>query len=472
MGKIVAVFFTVIIASFLLVNPAFSLDEASLAKPQTAVQSMVKQAAKETPSSGTDKVEAMEQPPAEGLSFNLEGPIVKAPAAKTPELKKIDINKIGASAYYETYEGLRLLKYFTVAQRVEIYQEPRPVDAYIMDAKKIRWLHWNMPWNEKVRYREQIQPIFTRAYGTEITMSDPKDKEGQWRYTHDYRQIYHNQFPVYQMNPQANRRDIIYTWNTNYKAEEWDQNEILMMHSKHIDGIEWDYTSNLGYRYSTMDAKNTENTHSYYENRHTLFCSLSLVPNQRFETFSQLEYFKSRRPKSTFPYSPDHWFMAQELRMRSKDLRTSFIPRISYSQDRYYPTRNKFHKTEMQLRWGHDWNEKLNGSFTYRYVLAMRNEVDNKAPTYLVENAVNDMAAWTGFESRGQYNVYDRLWIQGGLDYSVGTNMSDFDNLGLLAGLEYYAPGMIRVDVGWRGNQYYNIDDYMSSVYFKVYFFM
>jgi hypothetical protein len=42
----------------------------------------------------------------------------------------------------------------------------------------------------------------------------------------------------------------------------------------------------------------------------------------------------------------------------------------------------------------------------------------------------------------------------------------------MLTGLEYYAPGIIRVDVGWRGNLFYNIDDTLGTVYFKVYFFM
>ena len=35
-----------------------------------------------------------------------------------------------------------------------------------------------------------------------------------------------------------------------------------------------------------------------------------------------------------------------------------------------------------------------------------------------------------------------------------------------------YAPGMIRVDFGWNGNYYYNLQDFMSSVYFKFYLFM
>ena len=82
----------------------------------------------------------------------------------------------------------------------------------------------------------------------------------------------------------------------------------------------------------------------------------------------------------------------------------------------------------------------------------------------------NDMAAWVGVENRTQYNVYDKLWLQTGLDYSAGCNMCDFDNIGYVAGLEYYAPGLIRIDVGW--NEYYNVDDFMTSVYFKFYLFM
>lgn len=414
------------------------------------------------------------QPAAEGITMTSKGIEKKVVVQAEPVLKRIDINRIGSAPSYETFEGLRLAKYFTIAQRVEIYQEARPIDAYIMDAKKIRWLHWHQPWNEKADYRSQIKPIFTRAYGTEVTMSDPKNKEGQIRYTLDYRDIYQNQFPIYVANPQPSMTDIPYTINTNYKHEQWQQNEILFMHSKKIPGIEWFETVNLGYRYSTMNAKNDGSTHSYYENRHTYFGYFSLAPSERCEWFGQFEYFKSKRPKSTFTYSPDHYFYAAELRMRSKDLKTSVIPRFSYSLDCYLPFRNEFSKYEMQIRIGHDFSPKLNGTITFRDVLDFRDEWDNTAPRYdgNIKNTVNDSAGWVGVETRLQYKFYDKLWFQTGLDISCGTNMSDFDNGAFLAGLEYYAPGLIRLDFGYRGNYYYNIEDYMSSVYFKLYLFM
>jgi hypothetical protein len=438
----------IILCSILFVNPAFSAAETGYSTSELG------------------------QPPAEGLTITPKGVVKEVKLQPEPILKKIDINRIGSAPYYETFEGLRLAKYFTIAQRVEIYQEARPVDAYIMDAKKIRWLHWNQPWNNRADYRSQIKPIFTRAYGTEITMSDPKNKEGQIRYTHDYRDIYQNQFPVYQLNPQAGRIDIPYTRNTNYKHEQWDQNEILFMHSKKIPGIEWFETLNFGYRYSTMNAKNDKDSDAYYEIRHTYFTYFSLAPSERCEWFGQFEYFKSHRPKSSFAFNPDHYFYAAEIRMKSRDLKTSVIPRISYSLDCYLPTRNKFSKYEMQIRIGHDFTPKLNGTVTFRDVLDFRDEWDNTAPSYETKNTINDSAGWVGVESRLQYKFYDKLWFQGGLDLSCGTNMSDFDNTAFLTGLEYYAPGLIRVDVGYRGNYYYNIEDYLSSVYFKFYLFM
>ena len=68
--------------------------------------------------------------------------------------------------------------------------------------------------------------------------------------------------------------------------------------------------------------------------------------------------------------------------------------------------------------------------------------------------------------------MYDRLYLQAGADFNYGLNWSVFDNIALLGGLEYYAPGIIRVDVGWRGNYYYTLQDVMSSIYFKFYLFM
>jgi hypothetical protein len=455
----------IIFCSLLFVSPAFSATNTgsiSSASDTTTTAS--------TTESGYSESQ-LGQPPAEGISVTSSGLVKETRIQAEPVLKRIDINRIGSAPNYETFEGLRLAKYFTIAQRVEIFQEARPIDAYIMDAKKIRWLYpgsvaepYKQPWNTAADYRSQIIPIFTRAYGTEITMSDPKNKEGQIRYTHDYRDIYQNQFPIY----------VHDALDVNYKHEQWDQNEVLFMHAKRIPGIEWTETLNFGYRYSTMSAKNDQSTHAYYENRHTYFTYFSLAPSQRCEWFGQFEYFKSNRRHSSFPYNPDHYFYAAELRMKSRDLKTSVIPRMSYSKDYYLPFTNTFSKYEMQVRIGHDFTPKLNATTTFRSVFDFRDETDNTAPDYNPNNKyiIHDSAGWVGVENRMQYRFYDKLWFQTGLDYSVGTNMCDFDNVGILTGLEYYAPGLIRVDVGYTGNGYYNINAWLSSVYFKCYFFM
>ncbi len=369
-----------------------------------------------------------------------------------PVLKKMDIDKIGASPYYETYEGLRLLKYFTVAQRVEIYQEPRPVDSYILDAFSMNKLY-GYDWYHDVNYRSQITPIFTRAYGTEITMSDPKNKEGQIRYTHDYREIFRNYYPKY----------------PNIKWEHWDQNEVLFMHTKQIEPIAWNYTSNLGYRYSTMEAKGDPNS---YEVRHTYFGSLSLAPSERLEWFGQAEYYKSMHLKTSYDYRPDHFLGRTEIRIKSDDMKTSFIPSFSYSKDYYRPFANTYQKYEIAFRVGRDFTKRFSASSTIKYVMGLRDEPDNTAPAYGAKNPFKDKAYATTWENRFSYNVYDRLYLQAGFDLSNGLNLAAFDNYGLLAGLEYYAPGMIRVDFGWRGNHYYNIDDFLSTLYFKFYLFM
>ena len=457
----------------IFVTPALCAD-----KTDTATTDLGTAKVSTTPDTATSNVtntgysdSELGQPQAEAIVVSPKGIVKETPAIAQPVLKRIDIDRIGSAPNYETFEGLRLAKYFTIAQRVEIYQEAKPIDAYIMDAKKIRWLYpgsvfnpYSQPWNQPSDFRSQIKPIFTRAYGTEVTMSDPKNKEGQIRYTLDYRDIYQNQFPIYVHDEQ----------DVNYKHESWDQNEILFMHAKLIPGINWTETLNFGYRYSTMSAKNDQSTHAYYENRHTYFTYFSLAPSERCEWFGQFEYFKSKRVHSDFTYNPDHFFYAAELRMKSKDLKTSVIPRMSYSIDYYYPFTDTFKKYEMQVRIGHDFTPKLNGTMTFRTVVDDRNESDNQTPDYdgPGTSPIHDTACWVGVENRLQYQFYDKLWFQTGLDYSVGTNMCDFDNCALMTGLEYYAPGLIRVDVGYHGNDYYNIEKWLSSVYFKVYFFM
>ncbi len=386
--------------------------------------------------------------------------VVIGNAMEEPVLKKMDVNKIGASPYYETYEGLRLLKYFTVAQRVEIYQEPRPIDSYILDAFAMRVIYPNTPWNIDSDYRTQLVPIFTRAYGTEVTISDPKNKEGQIRYTHDYREIYKNYWPKYQYQ------------NSTLKKEMWDQNEVLLMHAKDIEPLGWLYTSNVGYRYSTLSAKSDI---GYYEVRHTYFGSLSLAPTDKTEYFFQGEYYKSMHLKSTWDSRPDHFLGRTEVRIKSNDYKTMFVPQLSYSKDYYWPFKNTYQKYEIAFRVGRDWSKRLSTTTTVQYVFSDRDEPDNWGPNGYGSNNMNphkDKAEYISLQNRLSYNVYDRLYVQLGLDFDNGLNWSIFDNWGLLTGLEYYAPGMIRVDVGWRGNHYYNLNDYMSSIYFKFYLFM
>jgi hypothetical protein len=161
-----------------------------------------------------------------------------------------------------------------------------------------------------------------------------------------------------------------------------------------------------------------------------------------------------------------------EVRIKSKDLKTMFVPQFSYSKDLYYPFSNSFEKYEIALRVGRDFTKKFNASSTIKFVYCYRDEPDNTGPSYVGVNPIKDQAESFLWENRCQYNVYDRLWLQAGFDLANGVNWSVFDNWGILGGLEYYAPGIIRVDVGWRGNYYYALSDFMSSLYFKVYLFM
>jgi hypothetical protein len=413
---------------------------------------------------GNSVTESDKEAVGEDIKFvkGIREPLTVKPLAE-PVLKKMDVNKIGASPYYETYEGLRLLKYFSVAQRVEIYQEARPIDSYIMDAFAMRYGNWpHTPWNIKSDYRTQLTPIFTRAYGTEITMSDPKNKEGQIRYTHDYREIYRNYYPKW---PQI-------------KREMWDQNEILFMHSKQIEPIGWNYTSNLGYRYSTLSDKEdpTNVDNSYYDVRQTYFGSLSLAPNEKLEWFGQAEYYKSKHVKCAYAYSPDHFLGRTELRIKSDDMKTMYVPSFSYSKDYYYPFSNTYQKYEIQFRVGRDFTKRFSATSTVKYVMGFRDEPDHDDwpgdPSVRTKTPFKDKAYTIALENRFSYNIYDRLFLQAGLDVSNGLNWSIFDNFAMLAGLEYYAPGMIRVNAGWTGNYYYNLQDFMSSVYFKFYLFM
>ena len=376
-------------------------------------------------------------------------------------LQKSGIDRIGVQAAYDDFTGIRFGKYFSVGQRVEIFQEARPIDAYILDAKAIRYLGADgavLKWDTPAHFRSQIMPMFTRAYGTEFTMDNPDDPGTQIRFTLDYRDIYKQYYPKY----------------TNLGVASWLQDEIMLINSGKLDGIGWNYNLNAGYRYSTVNETDVGNspTKAGYENRHTYLLNVSLAPTDRFEWFGQFEYFKSKRPRSTFAYSPDHWYFRTELRTKTPDFKTSVIPSFSYSTDFYFPFKNRFEKYEMGLRVGHAFTDKLSATTQLQYVLSLRDEPDNTAPDYGSPHPIKDSAAWAGVENRLSYNVWNDFYLQSGLDIAVGTNMSDFDNVGTFLGVEYYKPGVLRANAGWNTTTYYNIDDMLNTVGVNVYILM
>ena len=385
-------------------------------------------------------------------------------------LKPAGIERIGSEVAYEDFAGVRFAKYLSVAQSVEIFQQAKPIDSYIMDAKHIRILgdgaQWPatpavLEWNDAVDYRSQITPEFTRAYRTQFTLDNPEIPGGQIRFVLDYRDVYRQYYPKYN-----NLRWLSYL-----------QPELTFISFGKISGIGWYYDMNAGFRYSTIDEKDTNAgtpTHSGYENRYTYFLYGSLAPNARLEFFGKMEFYKSKRPRSTFPYSPNHYYYRGEVRIKSMDLKTSVTPAISYSYDKYFPFKNTYEKYEIELRVGRDFTNRFSTTSLLKYVLGLRTEKDNKAPNYAANffYPFKDSAAWMGVENRASYNVWNDFYLQCGADFAAGLNMSDFDNWGTFLGVEYYKPGILRANFGWNTNVYYNIEDCLNTVGFKIYFFM
>ncbi|MBU0605692.1 MAG: hypothetical protein KKH77_05335, partial [Candidatus Omnitrophica bacterium] len=382
------------------------------------------------------------------------------------QLKKIDPNRIGAESSYTTFGGFRPIEYILkspalgVGQRVEIYAEPKPVDSYIIMAKEMQYVWrdggadqdgWrqNLVQQTKANLRSIVQPLFVRAYGTEFTLSDPKESasniKGQVKYTIDYRDVYKNYAPKF----------------PGIKVERWFQNDIMFITTTKIAPINWLYTSNVGWRYSTINIKDNMIASwalsSGDEWRNTYYINQSIAPNPRLEIFGQGEYFKSRHNRGSWTSEPDHYLTAGELRLKSADLKTSYTGRFSYSLDVYSPASNIYEKYEIWARVGHDFNNKLNAYTMLKYAYGHTRSEDNAWWQVIPGGLPWQTMAYPGpfdvtalaltFENRAQYRIYDKLWVQGGLDLATGINMSDFDNVGWLAGLEYYAPGIIRVDV-------------------------
>ncbi len=159
--------------------------------------------------------------------------------------------------------------------------------------------------------------------------------------------------------------------------------------------------------------------------------------------------------------------------MKSSDSKTSIIPALSYSVDYYFPFKNKYEKYELSCRVGHDFDSKLSGTSQLSYVTGIRDEPDNKAPAYDGKMwPYTERVAWAGIENRASYNFWNDFYLQAGLDFVKGMNMPDFDNWATLLGVEYYKPGVLRVNFGWDTNWYYNIEDTLSMVGVKIYILM
>lgn len=456
---IIPIFISLLVSAITL--PAFSQDEKTIDEvfPDYKVEKETINAAPETPKK---KLWTDEEDP-----------------ERVFVLKKTDPDRIGAEAAYEDFAGLRFGKYFSVGQRVEIYQEAKPVDALILNMKKSSYFPRRRNIDTPVEYRQFVVPTFTRAYGTQFTLDNPEDPSGQvaqWRYTLDYRDIYKQWYPVY---PEID-------------VERWIQHEIMMIHGMKIPGIEWNYTLNLGFRFSNIAAEESwgePGTPGFYHifnaasaQRYTYIANLALAPNERFEWFGQFEYHRERHPRITtalpsisnvWEANYDHFLYRTEFRFKTQDQKTAFTPWFSYSMDKYHHFRDVFEKYEIGAKLGRDFTKKFRASTQIEYIISKRAETDNIAPLYTgVPLPEKHMASYIGSENRAEYNIWNDFWLQGGIDLAFGLNESAYDNWGTFLGLQYYRPGVLRASVGWNMNHYYNIDDFLNTVGFRIYIFM
>ena len=382
----------------------------------------------------------------------------------------------GLSRSYQESDGFRLVRMFDwidgidaidmigIAGRVELVEEPFPLEALILDAKKIeiiktadyetKGVRKGMHWETRDQYRTQILPIYTKSTGIDAYFT--YGNLPKFIFTYDYREIYHQ-------------------YESLFGFKDWD---IKTFDFRIEESRKWypiGYVSIIpGYKYQIYDSEDAYSgaASSANEHRDWYYLDVLWAPSGTLEFYTKIDGFKTSYSDIDYKYSPWHWGLRGEVRKKYLPWRLSAVAGYAHSYDKYSPFENFLRKEEAYIDIGKDFTGRLKGSSRWEWIYAELTEDDNKAPTYDTFNPYQADAKVLNVKNKLQYEAFKNIFLTGGFDTATGFGFDEFNNFGLYSEIEYYNAGAFRCNFGYKYTYYYNLEDELNTIYFRCFLFM
>ncbi len=357
---------------------------------------------------------------------------VHRPLEKTRREVLVAPIRAGFQRLYKEGVGFEPIPGLGLSARTEIFEEPNPVDDYILESKILNF-------SEISQFRRSITPLFTRSAAGRLTL----DYEPLPRFIYEY-----------------DAREILHEFDTRFAFKDRDLqthavNALYAFPEVPLLGI---FTVNPWYKRVLQSSDEDLGT---YEHRDQMILNFTLQPTQNIEYFFQLDMYESHKTR-TLGQSKLKLFKGQ-VRMRFPNLRLFAIPSFEYSDTDFDPSDDEFTKRDLFVDWGFDITNRLRAS-TKQQVIKAETSQPGKEPS----NPDAEVFNWTNTLS---YELFKDFDVSLGFDLSRGFGYSNFNNVGLRAEMELFKPGIIRCKIGYEWISYYNISDDLSLVYWKFFLF-
>lgn len=356
---------------------------------------------------------------------------VTPPESGRPEI--LDVTKrAGFQKLYKEGIGFQPFRGFGISGRTEIFEEPNPVDALVLDAKRLNF-------NELSQFRRSLTPLFTRSAATRLIA----DYEPFPRLTYEY-----------------DARTTLHQFETRFAFKDIDiqTHAFNALYSFPKIPLLGTLTVNPWYKRVLQSSHFDVGS---YEHRDELIANFSLQPTENIEYFFQYDTYDARKTR-TVGGSKLQLFKAQ-VRLRFPKLKVFAIPSVEYSDTTFDPSDDEFIKKTLFVDWGADLLPRLRFGSKQEWVFS---EVTQAGST--PSNPTAEAFNWTNTLS---YELFKDFDVSLGLDHGRNPGYNNFNNIGLRGEIELFKPGLIRSKLGYEWVSYYNISGDLHLLFWRFFLF-
>jgi hypothetical protein len=387
-----------------------------------------------------ERIEVLGQPDTvpPGQIVDLPGipPVGLGRLYKPPEEGRFEVLaepiRAGFQRLYKEGIGLQLIPGLGFSGRHEMFEEPNPVDDYVLEAKVLNF-------SELSQFRRHLTPLYTRAWAARVVA--------------DYE-------PWPRLQYEFDRRHVWHEFETrfNFKDRNLETHSLSALYS--FPDIPYLGVLTVNPYYKRVFQESDQDVGSF-EDKDELELLTSLRPNDNLEYFFKYNTLEAVKTRS-LGGSKLQLFQGQ-VRWRWPRLKVFAIPSVEYSRTTFDPSDDEFIKKDLFVDWGFDVTPRLRASLKERLVLTELTQA-GKTPS-------NPTTEVYEFEHTLSYELFRDFDVSLGLDYARAAGLNAYNNVGLRAEMELFKPGLIRASVGYEYLAYYNIDDDLQLFFFKLFLF-